>query len=336
MALALTLGCGLYDRTAPLWDGTIRPDGIDLHFVPMEPGELFRRQARNAEFHVAEFSLSTYSILLARGDRRFVAVPVFPSRKFRHSEIFVHTGAGIEGPADLAGKRVGVMEYQQTAAVWMRAALHQDYGVPPEAMLWCFGGYNEPLAYSERVPVRLPPGVRTWTLPADRCLDDLLQTGEIDALMGPDLPRSFECGNPRVRRLFPDYPDVERDYYRRRGIFPIMHTLVVRRETYEEHPWVAASLFRAFAAAKALGLRRLASTGALFCALPWLTRHIEDMRQLMGPDPFAYGLETNRHCLETFLRLNLEQGLIERPLSADELFAPETQALTDPPPTAQA
>lgn len=330
MSLELTLACSQYDRTLPLQDGTVVPEGLRLQFVPFKNhGDLFRRQARDAEFDVAEFSFATYSILHSRGDRRFIAIPVFPSRKFRHSEIWISRAAGIQRPADLRGKRVGTMEYQQTACVWIRGILQHDYGVPPQDIEWFFGGYNAPENYTERIPVDLPPGVRARTIPTDRSLDELLANGEIDALMGPIEPASFLRGHPNVARLFPNFQSVELDYYRRTRILPIMHTVVIRREIYEQTPWVAVSLYKAFAEAKAKALHRLAIVGVLWASLPWLPQHVAETRELLGPDPFAYGLAANRHVLDTLLQYNWEQGLLARPLAAPELFAPETHEPPD-------
>ncbi len=324
MKVDLTLACGLYDRTLALQNGSVAPEGIDLNYLEMGPGELFRRLARHAEFDVSEMSLSTYCIMCAQGDQRLVAIPVFPSRRFRHSDIYVNTNAGIKGPKELVGKRMGAMEYQQTAAVWTRGVLQEEYGVQADQIEWYFGGYDEPVKYTERIPVALPSNVRTTVISDQQCLDRMLESGEIDALMGAASPKSFRQGFPRVARLFPDYKEVEADYYRRTGIFPIMHTVVVKREIYEEMPWVAMSLYKGFVQAKAAATRRLREVGTLFTGLPWLMVHLEELDELMGADPFAYGLENNRHTLETFLRYILEQGLVSRPLTVDELFAPET------------
>ena len=325
MALDLTLACGLYDRTMSLQDGSVSPEGIRLNFLPMNPAELFRRQARHAEFDVSEFSMSTFCHLYDEGDRRLVAIPVFPSRKFRHSEMFISTAAGIGEPKDLAGKRVGAMEYQQTASVWQRGHLQHDHGVRPSQVEWYFGGYNEPETYTERVPITLPSDIHTTTISNQQCLDQMLERGEIDALIGASAPRSFRQGSPNVARLFPKYWEVEADYYRRTGIFPIMHTVVMKREVYERAPWVAVNLYKAFEKAKTVAMRRLPPDhGPLFCMLPWLRVHLDEVTELMGPDPFAYGLEQNRHILETFVDYCFEQGITSRRLNVDDLFAPET------------
>ena len=327
MKLNLTLACGEYDRTMALQNGSVKPDGIELNYLPMLPSELFRRQARHAEFDVAEFSLSTLCHLTDEGDRRLVALPVFPSRKFRHSEIWVNTQAGIRAPADLRGKRIGAMEYQQTAAVWQRAMLQHDHEITPSEVAWYFGAWDVPGTYSERVPLELPSEIRTQVIPNDKCLSQMLEDGEIDALMGADPPKCVRENSPNVVRLFPDYYDREVEYFQRTSLFPIMHTVVVKRELYEEHPWVAANLFRAFTEAKAQAVDKLPRAGALYCMLPWLVKHIEDDLAVFGSDPFPYGLEANRYALETFMGYVHEQGIIKKPMKPDQLFAPETHSL---------
>ncbi len=329
MKLNLTLACGLYDRTMALETGAASPEGIDLNYLIMNgPGELLRRQARYAEFDVSEFSLSTHAILHSRGDRRMVAIPVFPSRKFRHSDIYINTNAGIREPKDLLGKKVGALSYQQTAAVWIRGALEHDYGVPADQVEWHFGGYNEPMDYTERIPITFPPNVRTKRN-SDRSLNEMLESGEISALIGSSPPRSFQTGSPKVGRLFPNYQEVELEYYRRTGIFPIMHIIVIKREIYEKAPWVAVSLYKAFDRAKAAGMRRLEYSATLFCSLPWLGVNLQEIRNQMGEDPFRYGFEENRKVLETLLEYSYEQGLISERLKVEELFVPETLSSVD-------
>ena len=326
VTLNLSLACGEYDRTIALQSGAVVPRGIDLNFLAMnEPAELFRRQARTAQYDVSEFSLSTHTLLKAQGDQRFVGLPVFLSRKFRHSEIFVNTNAGIREPKDLIGKRVGVMEYQQTACVWIRGLLQHEYGVGVDQVDWCFGGYNEPDAnYTERVPLSLPSSISTVTIPPDKSLSGMLDDGEIDAAIAPSSPASFRRGSPNVARLFPDYHERDVDYFRRTGIFPIMHIVVLRKEVYDDAPWAAANLYDAFVKAKTLGIDRLRHEGALFCALPWIMAHLEEVQQVMGDDPFSYGMEENLATLQTFLGYMREQGLVGESLTVEELFAPET------------
>lgn len=327
MKLPLTLACGLYDRTYGLHDGSVRIEGVDLNFLPMMPVETFRRQARHAEFDASEFSLSTFMALHSRGDRRFVGIPVYPSRRFRHEHVWVNVGAGIGSPQDLRGKRVGVQEFVQTAALWIRGFLQHDYGVLTSDIDWHFGGYNEPDPhFKPRIELELPPDVRAQVIPRDRCIDDMLERGELDAAL-PALPASFRRGSPSVARLFPDFRKVEEAYFGRTGIFPIMHVVVVRREIYERNPWVVQALYKGFVEAKALAIRRLTTSPPLHATLPWLTEHIEATRRIMGTDYWSYGLAENRHVLQTAAQYAWEQGLLARPIDRiDDLFAPETHA----------
>jgi 4,5-dihydroxyphthalate decarboxylase len=326
MSLPLTLGCVSYDRTIPLADGTVAPSGIDLRITNSTPGDLFRRQARDAEFDVAEFSLSTYAMLRGQGDDRFVALPVFPSRMFRHRSIFVNVKSGIRQPADLAGRRIGAAEFQQTAGVWMRGIVEREYGVSQDEVEWYFGAYNAPGPYHERAPVALPASLRTHTIPETECLSDLLEAGEIDAVFAAQAPAAFYRHSPNVARLFPDYPAAERDHFRRTGLFPIMHTLVIRRSIYDAEPWIARSIFDAFLEAKRVGTERLSTDGRPYAGLPWLTHHLEELVEVMGPDPYPYGFAANRSTVATFLEMSHGQGLTPRVLAPEELFVPELLA----------
>ncbi len=327
MKLPITLACGLYDRTYGLHDGTVPVEGVSLNFLPMMPVETFRRQGRHAEFDASEFSLSTFLVLHTRGDRRFVGIPVYPSRRFRHEHVWVNTNAGIKTPADLKGKRVGVQEYVQTAALWIRGFLQQDYGVRTQDIDWHFGGYNEPdPRFEPRIELPIPPEVRTRVIPGDQCIDAMLDRGELDAVL-PALPMSFRRGSPNVARLFPDFRAAEADYFARTRIFPIMHVVVIRREIYEKNRWLAQALYKGFVKARELAMRRLTTYPPLHVTLPWLTAHIEETQKIMGRDYWSYGLAENRHVLETAARHAWEQGLLEKPIgNIEELFAPETHA----------
>ena len=321
--VGITLACGEYDRTIPLQDGTVSPKGVDINYVAMRPGPLFRRQARHAEFDVAELSFSTYTMLRSRGDTRMIAIPVFPSRKFRHGHIFVNDDS-VKVPADLKGKRLGVHEYQNTASSWIRGILKDEYGVGQEDVGWVLGGLNAPKVEGDRIPLEFGSNMDVTRLDNDRYLSELLAKGEISGVISAEMPNSFVAGAPGVRRLFPDYPDVERDYYRRTRIFPIMHTVVIKTEIYERHRWLARTMVEAFEEAKSTGRERLRYSGALYSSLPWLGSHIEELDQLTeGKDMFEYGLEPNRHVMETFLGYSLDQGLIEKPMAIEDLFAPE-------------
>ena len=320
--LRLTLGCWNYDRTRALADGSVRPDGIDLNYLEMPVEETFFRMLRHREFDVAELSLSSYSVSLSRPEKPFVAIPVFPSRFFRHSCIYVNAKSGIREPRDLIGKRVGTPEYQMTAPVWIRGILSEHYGVPVDSVTYCTGGEEEP-GRSEKIKLNLPPNIRVEPIGPTQTLAQMLLDGEIDALYTARMPSTYRSGGGRVKRLFEDYPDVERRYFRETGIFPIMHTVAIRREVYEQNRWVAQSLTKAFVESQRRCYEDLQETAALKAMLPWLTAHLEEARREMGDDYWPYGLDRNRKTLETFLRYHHEQGLSPRLLAPEDLFAPE-------------
>ena len=321
--LNLTFGCWNYDRVRALMDGSVRPDGIELNFLAMPVEETFFRMLRHREFDVAEMSLSSYVVSLFHETPPFVAIPVFPSRFFRHSCIYVNANAGIRTPSDLVGRRVGTPEYQMTAPVWIRGILADHYGVPVDSVTYYTGGEEEP-GRREKLTLNLPPNIRVERIGPDQTLSKMLLEGEIDALHTARMPSSFRNGGGHVARLFANYMDVERAYYRSTGIFPIMHTVVIRREIYEQNRWVAQSLFKAFKQAQQLTYQDLNETAALKAMLPWLTAHVEETRREMGDDYWPYGLERNQQTLATFLRYSHEQGLSKRKLAPSELFASET------------
>ena len=320
--LDLTLGCGGYDRTRALADGRVQVEGADLRYVALEPEEVFFRMARYQEFDAAEFSLSSYVVTLAR-DAPFIAIPVFPSKRFRHSCVFVNAKAGIERPADLVGRTIGIPEYQLTAIVWIRGMLAEHYGVPVSSVRYRTGGLYEP-GRVEKLAISLPPEIDISPIPADRVLSDMLAAGEIDAIYAPRPPRSLLAGDGAVRCLFADPRAEERAYFEKTGIFPVMHTIVLRRDVYTAHRWLANSLTKAFTAAKDLAYEQLRKTAALEVSLPWVIDEYEATVKLLGPDYWAYGLEPNRQALSTFLRYAHEQYLTDRLLAPEDLFAPET------------
>jgi 4,5-dihydroxyphthalate decarboxylase len=313
--LTLTLACGDYDRTLPLKTGAVQANGVELRVLSLEPEEMFYRMARRREFDVSELSLSTYTVLRGRGEP-LVAIPVFPSFMFRHSAIWVRDGAGIREPRDLVGKRIGVPKYHMTAAVWVRGILEDEYGVAPADLQWFEGG--EGTAVKE-VDVTLPAAIRHQWVAGDRTLGDLLATGELDAFVGARRPAA-SAGVAPVRRLFPDFRRVERAYYERTGIFPIMHAIVLKEELGREHPWLPRALYEAFTEAKRLAYRRIADTAVLPYVLPWLVAEMEETRALMGDDPFPYGVAKNRKTVETLAGYSFRQGLAPRRLTAEELF----------------
>jgi 4,5-dihydroxyphthalate decarboxylase len=320
--LRLTLACWDYDRTQPLINGTVVPEGIDLNFLSLVVEETFFRMLRYREFDAAEMSLSSYTVSLTRENPPFIAIPVFPSRFFRHSCIFVAARSGIETPQDLVGKRIGVPEYQMTAPVWIRGILADEYGVDPTSVEYWQGGEEEP-GRDEKLKLDLPPAFRVRAIPPHKTLAQLLADGEIDALHTARAPSTLYTRPDDVRRLFPDSVAVERAYFAKTGIFPIMHVIALRREVYEANRWIARSLYKAFEEAKRLTLDGLLVSAAAKTMLPWQIAQVEQVRRDMGADWWPYGLEPNRHVLETFLRYHHAQGLSERRVAVEELFAPE-------------
>lgn len=322
--LKLSLGCWNYDRTRGLLEGRIQPDGIDLNYLNMPVEETFFRMLRYQEFDCAEMSLSSYAVSLFKEKRHFIAIPIFPSRFFRHSCIYVNTKSGIREPKDLIGKTVGNPEYQMTAPVWIRGILQDEYGVPVDTQTYLTGGEEEPNR-SEKLKLDLPPNIKVKPIGPNDTLAAMLRDGSIDAFYTARMPSSYKAGGlGDVRRLFEEYMEVEQAYYRKTRIFPIMHTVVIKRGIYEQHPWVAMSLYKAFVEAQRENYADLYVTAALKASLPWLTKHVEDARALMGDDFWPYGFAPNRETLATFLRYHHEQGLSRRLLAPEELFAPET------------
>jgi ABC-type nitrate/sulfonate/bicarbonate transport system substrate-binding protein len=320
----LTLACGDYDRTRALEEGSIRPDGIELTYLRLPVEETFFRMMRHREFEVAEMSLSSYAMSLQTDAPPFVAIPVFTSRMFRHGAVYCHTDAGLDTPEDLRGKRVGTPEFQLSAGVWVRGILAEHHGVPVESVTYFTGGQESP-GRIEKAALGLPDGIEVVRIPAEATLSSMLADGEIDALYTPRIPAPFVQKDRRVKRLFPDVAAAEKDYYARTGIFPIMHVVVVRRDVYERHPWVAQSLSKAFTLAKDAAYGGLRDTSALRFMLPWLTSHLEEAQELMSTDYWSYGLtQANHRTLATFLRYHHEQGLSQKPLTPEELFAPES------------
>jgi 4,5-dihydroxyphthalate decarboxylase len=322
--IPLTLACWDYDRTRALATGEIRPEGVDLTYLSLPVEETFFRMMRYQEFDVAEMSLSSYVLSLARGAPA-TAIPVFPSRAFRHNGIYVNAASGIETPQDLAGRVIGIPEYQLTAIVWIRGILAEHYGVPLASGQFRTGGLDNP-GRVEKQQVSLPAGVDVQAIPAHRTLSEMLVAGEIDAVYCPRTPRPFAEGRPQVRRLFADPRAEEERYFAQTGIFPIMHTVVLRHDVYERHRWLAQSLFKAFEQARAQTADRLGEVAASPSMIPWLYDEVERTRRLMGQDFWTYGLGPNAEVLATFLRYARDQGLLDRDLDPADLFVPETHA----------
>lgn len=326
MSVAITLACERYDRTEALRDGRVKVAGVDLTYLPQKVEETFFRMARFKEFDVAEMSLSSYVVSLSQG-APFIAIPVFPSRFFRHSGIYVNTESGITSPEDLVGKQVGIAEYQLTANVWIRGILEEHHGVPVDSVQYRTGGLHDP-GRPEKIKIDLPDGVTVTPIASDQTLSAMLATGEIDALYTPRAPQSFQEGSATVRRLFEPAGAAEVDYFMQTGVFPIMHVVVIRRDVYEKNRWLARSFFNAFAESKALCEQNFEETATMRYMLPWLFDEVDRTKAIMGDDFWSYGLENNVDTLRTFLRYSHGQGLAARLYEPHELFAPETLETT--------
>jgi 4,5-dihydroxyphthalate decarboxylase len=312
---SITLACQDYDHTRALRDGTVAVDGFDLRVIAISPpSQIFLRMLNKEEFDASEMSLSNYMIALGHGDKRFTALPVFPSRVFRQSYIWVNTKAGIREPKDLVGKRVGIADYSMTALLFVRGMLKHQYNVSPEDIHWF-------RRRSEHVSIKAPATLRIDDIERGQTLDGLLERGELDAVAVTSPPRGFNAGSPLIRRLFPDARAVEADYYRQTKIFPIMHLVVIRRTVYEQHPSIAAALALAFQKAKQKAYDRLAER---LSPMPWANLDLEYARQVFGEDICAYGVKPNLPTLQAATQYSYEQGLTERKLEVKELFAPET------------
>ncbi len=317
MALQLTIACGDYDRTHPLLDGSVKPEGIELNWLALPHLEIWTRMLNYYDFDLSEISLSSYITARTLG-MPLTAIPVFPARAFRHSYIFINTKSGIREPKDLMGKRVGLGEFQQTATVWIRGILQHEYGVNLDEINWVLWTPHA------RMETPLPKRYKVSRIPAGAKPDQMLFDGELDAIMVPSLFPSLFSPPPHIRRLFQDYPAVERAYFKQTGIFPIMHSIALRRDVWEKHPWIARSLFKGFQRAKEDAYARLKDLSPYKISLAWFREPVDEQEQLLGPDPWPYGLEKNRHVVETLAGYLYEQGLADRLMKMEDLFAPNT------------
>ncbi len=326
--LPLVIACWDYDRTRAILDGRVAVEGCDVTYLPLPVEETFFRAFRFAEFDACELSFSSYVRSLARERDEGVALPyrampAFVSRMFRHSGIYINTAKGIRAPVDLKGRTVGVPEYQMTAAVWIRGILEHEYGVAPAEMRWRNGGLEEP-GRAEKIPLQLPNGVDLKPIPEGKTLSAMLETGEIDALVSARSPCSLGRSH-NVARLFPNFRDVEKAYFRKTGIFPMMHVVGVRKSLIEAYPWLSSSLYKAFLHAKDLAYPDLTQMAALKIALPWLGQEVQDTVALMGKDFWAYGANENKVALEAFLQYHYEQGLSgKKKFAVEDIFIPST------------
>jgi 4,5-dihydroxyphthalate decarboxylase len=321
--LQLSVAVGNYDRIRPLVDGEIQIEGVDPVFMLQDPEEIFFRAFRHADYDVCELSLSSYSVKTAAGTSPYIAVPVFPSRAFRHTSIYVRADRGIERPEDLKGKRVGVPEYQLTANVWVRLFLEEEYGVKASDVTWVRGGYED-ASRVEKITLNLPHDVRLENAPEGKTISGLLADGDIDAVIGPRAPSCFDRGHPQVKYLFEDPHKTAAEWYSRTKLFPIMHTLGVRNTLAEQHPWLPGALLKAFEKSKALALTRLGDTSATKVTLPFVEDQLRAARKLMGADFWPYGFANNEHVVNRFLERHHAEGLSSRRLEARDLFHPAT------------
>ncbi len=324
----ITIATWDYDRVRPIMDGRVKVEGCEINFIKVPPEECFHRAWYHQDFDVTEIGLSGYIIATSRGhglggDSPYVGIPVFLSRSFRCSGIYIRTDRSIERPQDLKGKKVGIPEYQITAAVWSRGFLSDEYGVKAEDMIWMQGGMDQP-GRKDKWPNNLPNGFPLHHLKEGETINDLLVKGDLDAFIGPRTPRCYRDGKTPLRRLFEDFESVEKDYCRRTKIFPIMHPLGIRRELYEKHPWLALNLYLAFSEAKRITQAELFETAALKIGLPWVVSSALSAQEVMGHDIFPYGVEASRPTLEAAIRYSMEQYMAVRPITIEEMFPPNT------------
>ncbi|MDB5599329.1 MAG: 4,5-dihydroxyphthalate decarboxylase [Xanthobacteraceae bacterium] len=319
--LQLSIAVGDYDRTRPLLDGSVQIDGVDPVYMTLSPEEIFFRAFRGAEFDVCELSLSSSTVKTALGDFPYVGVPAFVSRAFRHTSIYVRTDR-IKKPEDLKGKKIGLPEYQLTANVWARALLEDDYGVKPSDVTWVRGGIEHP-GRPEKIKLNLPAGVKLENAPEGKTISQLLADGAIDGFIAPRPPK-LDAPHPHIGWLFPDPTATAKDYYKRTGVFPIMHMTGVKRELADKHPWLPAAIFKAFEQAKQKAIEHLSDTSATKVTLPFIEEQLTAARQLMGEDYWSYGIAANRKTLDTFLSHHHRQGLSSRLVTVEELFHPST------------
>lgn len=314
----ITLACALYDRMQALYTGEVKAEGINLTFrIEDFPRKLFDSAMSEQQFDVCEMSSSDYITRVSKGDCPFVAIPVFPSKMFRHAMMAINRRSGIKTPKDLEGKRVGVMRYTMTAAVWQRGHLQNDYGVDLSKIHWVEGSINSAGAHG--VPTIIPPGVSVEKNESDKSMSDLLEEGEVAATIGTHLPNA-RFVNPDVVRLFPDFKEVEKAYYRRTQIFPIMHLIAIKREVYEKNPIIAQSLYRAFSESKKAALIRMRNYSALRSMLPWMPAELDEIDEVFGPDPWKYGIAEARLNLGTLMTYMVQQGMLKESVPVEKLF----------------
>ena len=323
MDIPITIACGNYDRTQAIKDGVVKVEGCAVTYLPLYPEEIFHRAFKFHEFDVSELSFSSYLRTVAAGTSAYVGIPAFVSRIFRHSGIYVRTDAGIRTPQDLRGKRIGLPEYQITAVVWMRGLIQHEYGVHPNEIHWRSGGQEQPGRH-ERTPLKPIPGLDLRPIGDDKTLVGMLRAGELDALFTARAPSSFLAGEPHIARLFPDTRAAEMAYYKKTGMFPLMHLIGIRKSLVERHPWLATSVYKAFCEAKAIAMDNLRDVNALMVSLPFLEAETRETAAAMGEDFWKYGVHENLPEIEALAQYIHEQGLADRKVAVEELFAKPT------------
>ena len=320
--LQLTFASGLYDRMQPLYTGEVQPDGIDLNFIAIDqPRPIFDRMSAGQEFDVAEYSSSEFVQRFANKQCPFVAIPVFPSRAFRHGFIAIHKKAGITKPKDLEGKRVGVPLFTMTAAIYINGILQHEYGVDLRKVQWVQGAMNTGGAHGSPTVLPLLKPFPIEQNHSNKSMSDLLEERVVDATLGTSLPEAI-LTNPDIVRLFPNYVEIEKEFYKRTKIYPIMHLVAIRRDVYEKHPFIATSLYDAFVKAKKIALEKMFNLRALRYMTPFLMRDIDEIHEVFDGDPWPYGIEPNRPTLEAFMTYLTDQSLIAAPVPVDDLFVP--------------
>ncbi len=326
MTLRISLACEQYDRTRAIFDGRVRIEGCEVTTLPLHAEEAFHRAFNGAEFDVTEISGSSYMMTLSRGECPYVAIPAFVSKVFRHSAIYVRADRGIRTPQDLVGKRVGMPEYQMTACLWARGILQDEYGVHPRDIRWFTGGQEEP-GRRERSKLHVDPSVSITPIGDERTLIGMLAAGDLDAVITARAPSSYGV-DPNIVRLFENFREVESAYFRKTGMFPIMHMIGVRRTLLEREPWLAVSVYKAFLEAKAIAVRELHDIGVNMVTLPWVNAEVTAAERDLAADFWSYGLGPNRAALEAMTRYSFEQGLAARKLTPEEMFHPGTHEMS--------
>jgi 4,5-dihydroxyphthalate decarboxylase len=321
--LPVTIGCGNSDRARAIRDGRVAIEGCAINFIALEPEEVFFRAFRYEEFDITELSFSSYVLSMSKGECPYIAIPAFISRAFRHGGIYIRTDRGIKAPADLRGKTIGVPEYQMTAIVVMRGILKEEYGIDPSDIHWVSGGQEEP-GRDERTPLKLTNGVDLKRIPEGKTLSQMLAAGEIDGIFSARQPSCFMSQAPNVGRLFPDYKEKEKAYFKKTGHFPIMHLIAVRKSLADAHPWLCSSVYKAFVQAKDIALHEIRRAHVPLAALPWTEAEALETIALMGDDYWPYGVAENLKDIEAMARYSFEQGMAVRKMTPEELFAKST------------